>query len=102
MNQPNQQTRRQASNESLSLEDKAKARANAKLGFAIHLTVFGIITSISFIQGLFAGNPFAAVAGFMGWGIGVFWHGFAVFIKPTLSKRLTEHELDKEKRSNDS
>ena len=102
MNRSNQQTSTQALKEYASLEKKAKARANAKLGFAIHLTVFGIITSISFIQGLFAGNPFAAVAGFMGWGIGVFWHGFAVFIKPTLSKRLTEHELEKEMQSNES
>ncbi len=96
-----QQTPKQASEEYASLEKKAKARANAKLGFAIHLTVFGIITSISFIQGLFAGNPFSAVAGFMGWGIGVFWHGFAVF-KPSLIKRLTKQELEKEMKSNDT
>ena len=93
---PGKQSPTQRSSESAGLEKKAKDRANAKLGFAIHLTVFGIITSISFIQGLFAGNPFAAVAGFMGWGIGLFWHGFAVFIKPNLKKRFTEHELEKE------
>ena len=96
MNDSSKQTPTQASEDYASLEKKAKDRASAKLGFAIHLTVFGIITSISFIQGLFAGNPFAVVAGFMGWGIGLFWHGFAVFIKPNLKKQFIEHELEKE------
>ncbi len=57
----------------------AKYRAKKKLGFAIHLTVYGLVTTSQMIEGLFSGHPFAFLNTSLGWGLGLLIHGFVVF-----------------------
>ena len=55
-------------------------RSNSYLGFFIHLAVYSVVITAKMYGGLFAGEPFGFVAPMLGWGIGVFFHGFKVFV----------------------
>ena len=80
---------------------RARQRAAAKLGFYIHLLVYivvnGILISVNFNTGrgfLWFHWPM------IGWGIGLFFHGLAVFIRPKLMQQMIENELKKERDKN--
>lgn len=77
-----------------SPEDVAERRAQAKLGFMIHLAVFGIISNIQFVQGLINWD-FSFVRRLLGWGLGVAIHGIALlFSQLNIEERLVQQELE--------
>ncbi len=76
-----------------TLEKTAERRAKARLGFVIHLMVFGIISTIQFIQGLISWD-FSSVRGLVGWGLGLAIHGLVIYVSGfDLEKRLYQDEL---------
>ena len=76
-----------------TLEKTAERRTKAKLGFVIHLTIFGIISTIQFIQGLMSWD-FSSIRGLVGWGLGLAIHGLVIYVSGfDLEKRLYQDEL---------
>jgi hypothetical protein len=77
-----------------SPREVAERRAQAKLGFMIHLAVFGMISNIQFVQGLINWD-FSFVRGLLGWGLGVAIHGIALlFSQLNIEERLVQQELE--------
>jgi hypothetical protein len=73
---------------------KARHRAAAKFGFFIHLCVY-IAVNIVLVSVNLATSP-----GYLwfrwpmlGWGIGLAFHGFSVFVGPAIMKKLIDAEL---------
>ena len=77
---------------------RAQRRAGAKLGFYIHLFAY-ITVNLLLIVINFSTTP--GIWWFkwplLGWGIGLFFHGFFVVVGPQLRQRLVERELDKDR-----
>jgi nitrate reductase gamma subunit len=78
---------------------EAKRHVERRIGFFIHLTVYALVNS-----GLIIGNllhykgTFWALAPLFGWGIGLLFHGFAVFLHApgaAWKQRMIEKELNK-------
>ncbi len=79
------------------MQQRAYRRAGAKLGFYIHLVAYVTV------------NPFLAFINYrttpgylwfwwplFGWGIGLIFHWFAVFIGPRLMQQLFRRELEQD------
>jgi len=78
---------------------EATKAANAKLGFYIHLIVYALVNA-----GLIVINLSTSAEHFwfkwplLGWGIGVFFHGMAVFVFPkgrSIRERMIDREMKK-------
>ena len=77
--------------------EKAKARAEAKLGFYIHLPIYIVVSIVlvainvqSPVEYLWFKWPV------MGWGIGVIFHAIAVFVfegRETIPEAMIRREL---------
>lgn len=77
-----------------SPRDVAERRAQAKLGFMIHLAVFGIISSVQFVQGLIRWDV-SFMRGLLGWGLGVAIHGTLLLLSQLdIKEQLIEQELE--------
>jgi hypothetical protein len=79
------------------LRRKAERRADAKIGFRIHLLVYAVVNA-----GLFAINMITSPGHFwfmwgaLGWGVGLLAHGLAVYATDgDHRERLIEAELEK-------
>ena len=81
--------------------EKAKNRAEAKLGFYIHLCIyivgcifFIVINRVSYPDDHWFWWPI------LGWGIGVIFHAMGVFVSTSaLLKKMTEKELERQRQS---
>jgi hypothetical protein len=73
---------------------RAQCRAGAKLGFYIHLFVYVTVNLFLIFVNL-STNPHRLWFRWplFGWGIGLFCHGFAIFVGPKLRQRLVDREL---------
>ncbi|MCX7782759.1 MAG: 2TM domain-containing protein [Meiothermus sp.] len=74
----------------------AEKRAQAKLGFYIHASIFVLVSAMQLGINLFT-TPwvFWSVFSFMGWGLGVAIHGLVVWFKTSdLGEYLIEEELE--------
>jgi hypothetical protein len=81
--------------------EKAQRRVEDKIGFYIHLSVFVVANSFFIYLSLSQSNYFWAKWTLLGWGIGVFSHGFKVFSKTGVSdwkRKLIEKEIEKQRR----
>jgi hypothetical protein len=77
--------------------NKARRRAGAKLGFYIHLVVY-VVINVMLVAINFATTPQHLWFWWplMGWGLGVFFHGLAVFAfseNAPMMERMIEKEL---------
>ena len=77
--------------------NKARRRAGAKLGFYLHLAIY-VATNIVLIAINLATTPQNLWFWWpsLGWGIGVFFHGLAVFAfseNAPMMKRMIEKEM---------
>mgnify|MGYP001821841427 CR=1 FL=1 len=78
--------------------EKARKRAEAKLGFYIHLTVFvAIILLLAIINLMTSPQTFWFQWPLMGWGVAIVLHAVAVFIfrGPTVTEKMIEKELNR-------
>jgi uncharacterized protein (DUF486 family) len=80
------------------LRSKARARAQQKLGFYIHLTVYIAVNLLLFFIWFFSG-PFNVFPWFIFplifWGIGLIAHFLTVFTRTGYIDRMTEQEYRK-------
>ncbi|MFJ2988567.1 2TM domain-containing protein [Collimonas sp. NPDC087041] len=77
----------------------AQRQVERKIGFFVHLTIYLIINSglvlLNFLHN--PGRPWA-LGPLLGWGIGLLFHGLAVFLNAPgaqWKRRMIERELDK-------
>ena len=79
---------------------QAKRRAEVKLGFFIHLAVYLIVNVLLVAINLMTTPDYLwFIWALLGWGIGLFCHGFAVFFLSDgapLKQRLIEKEMRKQ------
>jgi len=79
----------------------AKRHVERKIGFFIHFTVYVIVNIVLIVLNLSYGNGVPWSLGpLLGWGIGVLFHGMAVFMNApgaTWKHRMIEKELNKHK-----
>jgi nitrate reductase gamma subunit len=77
----------------------AKRYVERKIGFFIHLAVYVIVNSgLLFVNLLHDHRTLWAIAPLLGWGIGLLFHGLAVFLYSpgaTWKQRMIEKELNK-------
>jgi len=77
----------------------AKESVEAKLGFYIHLCIYILVCSFMVIINLTQSPEYKWFKWpVIGWGIGVFAHGFAIFMfaeGSTIKKRMIEKEIKK-------
>ncbi len=75
---------------------RAKRRAGAKLGFHIHLVTY-ITVNLFLIFINYNINPQCLWFKWplLGWGIGLFFHWFAVYVGPKLMQHFVKQELKK-------
>ncbi len=73
-----------------------------KLGFGIHLGVYVLVNvGLALINFLVSPHKVWAVWPLFGWGIGLLFHGLAVFLHApgaAWKERLIEHEMNKHRR----
>jgi hypothetical protein len=73
---------------------KAEHRAAAKFGFFIHLGVYIAVNIVLVAVNLGTAPGYIWFKWpMLGWGIGLAFHGFAVFIGPRMMKHMIEKEL---------
>lgn len=78
-------------------EKIARRRANAKMGWYIHATVFVLVNLLLLLKSGLAGQHWAIFPAF-GWGIGLLVHGFVVFFGSAgdgLRQSLLERERER-------
>lgn len=74
----------------------ANRRANVKLGFYIHLTVFMTVNLLMLsINLLTTPNFFWAAFPFLGWGIGLALHGLGIFVFGDAKNKLVANEINR-------
>jgi hypothetical protein len=77
----------------------AKRHVERKLGFFIHLAVYVVVNSGLILLNLSQQHRvFWALAPLLGWGIGLLFHGAAVFLGApgrTWKRRMIEKELER-------
>lgn len=78
----------------------AKKRAEAKLGFYIHLTVYVIVGVLLVAINLSMSSGYIwAMWPLMGWGIGLLFHALGVFVfygRSAVTEQMIERELGRE------
>ena len=74
---------------------RALRRAGAKLGFYIHLFAYVTVNLVLIVIN-FSTNPHHLWCKWplLGWGIGLLFHWFAIFVGPRLMRQLVEREED--------
>jgi len=78
------------------LVQEAEKRAEEKLGFYVHLTVYSIVNIMLFLIWLFITKGFPwFLFPLGGWGIGILFHFLSAFVFTGLLKKLTEKEIKK-------
>jgi hypothetical protein len=76
------------------IDKLARRRAKAKLGFFIHATVYAVV-NLGLIALSFASGRAWAIFPLLGWGLGLFFHGMAVWVFAPgnpLMDRMVERE----------
>lgn len=84
--------------EDMDLRKVAERRAEEKLGFYVHFTVYIAVNAMLFLIWLFATKGFPwFLFPLGGWGIGIFFHFLSAFVftRRLILERLTEKELEK-------
>ncbi len=77
------------------LREEARLRAEAKLGFYIHLAAYsGVNVMLFFIWWFTGGFPWF-VFPLLGWGVGVLAHFLQVFAQISVTDRLAEREYQR-------
>lgn len=66
-------------NTDLQLDKLARRRAKAKLGFFAHATVYAVVNLGLIALSVYSGRAWA-IFPLLGWGIGLFFHGLAVWV----------------------
>ncbi len=77
-----------------AIDNLARKRAAAKLGWLIHASVYTIVNSFLILVALYHGKAWA-VFPLLGWGLGLAIHGAAVWfasVGSALHEWLLEHE----------
>jgi len=92
------------------LREEARGRAQARLGFYIHFSVYVVVNTILFFVWWYTKNiaVYNSSTGtytkfsfpwfifpLVGWGIGVLAHYLAVFVRTGVTERMTEREYQK-------
>lgn len=84
-----------------TLESRAERNVERKIGFLIHLAVYigvnSLLVSLNAMQHI--GVPWSA-GPLIGWGIGLFFHGLAVFVRTTgatWKQRMIEREIERQR-----
>lgn len=79
---------------------KAKIKAEAKVGFKIHLAVYLAVNAILIAVNLINSPDYLwFIWPLMGWGIGLFWHAMGVFVfnkESGITERMIRKEMDKQ------
>ena len=79
---------------------QARQRAGKKLGFYIHLTVYVLVNALLLaINLLTTPENLWFLWSLCGWGVGIACHGLSVFKGPSVMQRMTERELENERKS---
>lgn len=93
-------TNRENPMENQDTYQKAKKKAEEKLGFYIHLIVYFIVNCLLIVINLiFTRGHFWAKWPMMGWAVGVLFHGLSVYVfkgESTIPERMIQKELEKE------
>jgi hypothetical protein len=77
---------------------RAKQRAGAKFSFYIHLLVYIVVNAVLIFINFNTDRGYLWFPWPMfGWGIGLFFHGLGVFVRPKVMKQMIENELKKER-----
>ncbi|MBW1848746.1 MAG: 2TM domain-containing protein [Deltaproteobacteria bacterium] len=80
--------------------EKAKKRVEAKFGFYIHLSVYIIVNLLLVIINFSTSTQYLWFKWpLMGWGIGLFFHAFSVFLFSTgsaIKEQMIEKEIERE------
>jgi len=80
----------------------ARRHVERKIGFAIHLAVYLLVnTGLVLVNALATPDRIWAVWPLFGWGIGLLFHGIAVFLHApgaAWKERMIENELKKQKK----
>jgi len=77
---------------------RAQRRAGAKLGFYIHLFVYiAVNLFLIFVNLSTTPHRLWFMWPLFGWGLGLFFHGFAIFVGPKLRQRLVDREIEKDR-----
>ena len=79
------------------IEQLARKRAGAKMGWFIHATVFVLVNLFIFIRAEYSGRAWSFVP-LLGWGFGLAMHGLAVFVLGgggTLRERMVQRERER-------
>ena len=75
---------------------RAYRRAGAKLGFCIHLVAYiAVNLLLVFINYSTSPHYLWFKWPLLGWGIGILFHWFAVFVGPKLMRHFLELEIEK-------
>ena len=85
-----------------SLETRARRRVGRKMGFYIHATVFVLVNLGLFAINAVSGDPHWARFPLMGWGLGLAIHGLVTFIGPQsggLRRSMLQREIEHLRRS---
>lgn len=86
--------------DSQEARQRARKRAEAKLRFYIHLSIYVIVMTLLAVINLSTSTQHIWFQWpLLGWGIGVFFHAMAVFVLPgksSVTERMIERELKKE------
>ncbi len=81
---------------------RAKRRAEAKIGFCIHLAVYVGVNILLVVVNLSASPQYSwFIWPLLGWGIGLFFHGMSVFVFSGkkfkgIKEKMIQDELKKE------
>lgn len=78
-----------------AIEDLARKRAGAKLGWLIHASVYVLVNTFLMFTALYHGKAWALFP-LMGWGLGLAIHGAAVWFASS-SSALHERLLSRER-----
>ena len=80
---------------------RAYRRAGAKLGFYVHLVAY-ITVNLLLVSINYSTNPQYLWFKWplFGWGIGLLFHWFAVFVGPKLMQHFVKRELEKNRLGN--
>ena len=80
--------------------DRARKRVEAKIGFYIHLAVYVCVNALLIgINLITTPDALWFIWPFAGWGIGLFFHGLAVFMFSSggkIKERMIERELERQ------
>ena len=84
------------------IEQLARRRANAKLGWYMHALVFVLVNAVIFMMSRYAfGDRPWSVYPLLGWGLGLVLHAVSVFVLGSGSgfrERMVQRELEALKR----